>query len=295
MSIVDILRSSDVAPALQALGKTYGVSAEQLNVIIDHIGPALADRMERNTLNRGGVADLAREVWDPAYGDVLADPSRATTQSAIEQGNGALETILGSKSTSRSIAAQAAYSSGVEQAIIQKLLPIIASMVMAALGKGLQGGLGDILKKLPDLAGAGGQPVGRQSLPVPPENDEVPRVPAERSAFPSRPAPSGGTFGGGDTLPMPGDRIPGINAPSTRGSTPGETPWNMPREQLPDVIRRRDATVDGQSISEIIRNQIGSALGFQSKGFLSWIVRLIIMRWGWGLLTRILGAVLARR
>ena len=58
---------------------------------------------------------------------------------------------------------------------------------------------------------------------------------------------------------------------------------------LPDIIRRGGQTVDGGSLGSLIRNVLGGLLGFQSKGFMGWVLRLIVMRWGWGLLKNILG------
>ena len=54
-----------------------------------------------------------------------------------------------------------------------------------------------------------------------------------------------------------------------------------------DVVRRGGQTVDGNPLGTSIRDILGSVLGFQSKGFIGWIVRLLILRWGWGFLRRI--------
>ena len=99
------------------------------------------------------------------------------------------------------------------------------------------------------------------------------------------PITNDGSFGGGSPLPIPGDVIPGINGPA-----------NNPYGNLPDVIRRGGGpAVDGGSLGDVIRNTIGSSLGFQSKGFLGWVIRLIVLRWGWGFVRSILGRVLTGR
>ena len=51
----------------------------------------------------------------------------------------------------------------------------------------------------------------------------------------------------------------------------------------------------GGSLWGIIRSILGSVLGFQNKGFLSWVIRYFVVKWGWGLLKRILGRVLTGR
>ncbi len=338
VDITDLLRSPQIAQALQQLGQAYGLTPAQLQSILDAVLPAFANRIERNTLSRGGVADVVAEMSRPEHAQVLADP---THPAATEVGIGALDTVLGSKAASRNVAAQAAMSTGIEQAIIQKLLPILASLIMAALSKGAtQGGLGDILRKLPDILGGNGapepqsQPRGRSTrrsrddedqdaqqdtdqdqpdstspqsapMPTPHRGREAPqssdgglgdilnKIPGFPSSQTTAPAPTrgpgpasstgndgsyGGGFGG-SPLPIPGDRIPGINALDPYG-------------KLPDVIRQDGAPIGNSPVSAEIRSVLGSLLGFESKGFLSWVFRLLVLRWGWGLLQRI---VLGRR
>ena len=335
----DILGSAGADAALQALAKSYGITPDQLDAVVGKVVPALSNRIERNTLSRGGLSDLVAEFARPDHIRALTDPNFATSPAAIDAGNQALDTIFGSKATSRNIAAQAAMSSGIGQAIIQKLLPIIASMVMAALAKNTQGGLGDILKKLPDIMGGGGGGMPQPSSPSrrrqpEPETDAEPNWPQPNPSeqgsqnpdlgglgdilskipgFPGNqqtgapmqvpghtshppqpqqiPQPTGDTgfgggggFGGGSPLPIPGDRIPGVNAPN-------ESPYG----NLPDVIRRGGTSVDGRSVGDVVRGQVGSTLGFPSTGIIGWIIRLIVLRWGWGLVSGILRRVLTGR
>ena len=291
MDIINSLKSAQGGKALQALAQSLQIAPGQMDQILQTVVPALSSRIERNTLNRGGLADTITEALKPEHAQALNDPHFATQPPAIDAGNGALNAVFGSKDASRSVAAQAAMSSGIEQAIIQKLLPIIASLVMAALSKALNGGgLADILKKLPDLAGAGhGTPPDetpdvsqrRSSRRVeeprqPSEDDQEPdTAPAASQAgnspwnapsqrIPQQPGVSSGRFGG-DPLPLPGDRIPGINS--------------LASSQLTANIRK-GTSVDGTPVDRIVRNAIGSSLGFQSRGFFSWVIRAVVLRYG---------------
>ena len=243
-------------------------------------------------------------------------------------------------------------STGISQVIIQKLLPVLASMIMAALAKQTGGGLGDVLKRMPGMPSPdprqfpGGnasrdqdrqqdedqdnrQDDGQQNDPPPgrssrggpnqgggrqtrdgglgglgdvlskiPGMPGIPGVTQHSTPMPHPSAPAdSGPFGGGSPLPIPGDRIPGVNAPSNGPSpTPyGNTPYgNMP-PNLPDVIRDGGHTVDGNPLGPLIRDVLGGALGFQSKGIFSWIFRLLVLRWGWGFVSRLLSRVLMGR
>ena len=64
-------------------------------------------------------------------------------------------------------------------------------------------------------------------------------------------------------------------------------PANNDYGNLPDVVRSGGRSADGAPLGGAIRDILGSVLGFQSKGFIGWIVRLLILRWGWGFLRRI--------
>ena len=48
------------------------------------------------------------------------------------------------------------------------------------------------------------------------------------------------------------------------------------------------AEVSGNPLWRIVRSVLGSVLGFQSRGIMSWIVRMVVMRWGWSLLRTVL-------
>ena len=346
MDIIDFLLSGEGSAALEALAKAHGISPDQVGAVLGQVAPALANRIERNTLSRGGIADILAEMANPAHAAVLGDPGHAASPAAIETGNGALDTIFGSKDASRSLAAQTAMSTGIGQVIIQKLLPVLASMVMAALAKQTGGGLGDVLKRMPgmpvpdprqyprggndprdqdqdrqqdedqdarqddgrpdnappvrsgrggtnqsDDGGLGGLGDVLSKIPGMPG---IPGVPQRSSPMqrPAAPADSG-PFGGGSPLPIPGDRIPGVNAPSIG---PSSTPYgNNPYGNLPDVIRNGGQTSDGSPLGPLVRDVLGGALGFQNKGIFSWIFRLLLLRWGWGFVSRLLSRMLLGR
>jgi hypothetical protein len=305
LALLDTLHSGEGSAALAALAARNGLSREQTDAILATVVPALAQRIERNTLSRGGVADLVAELSHPEHARAFGDANYVTTPAAQEAGIGALDTIFfGSKSQSRALAARAAASSGVGQDLIAKLLPILASIVMGALANKTQGGLGEIIKKLPDMGGVGGpQPRTRREQAPSHEGglgdilSRIPGMPGSTGSGQMGEAPSRGTSrpspfpqpnDTNDPLPLPGDRIPGVNAPS-------RAPTDSPYGDLPDIIREGGQKVEGSSLGTLVRSVLGSALGFQSKGIMGWIIRLIVMRWGWGFVQSILRRMLTGR
>lgn len=110
------------------------------------------------------------------------------------------------------------------------------------------------------------------------------------------PWPSGGTSGQGEV------QLPG-GWPQQGGG--GQLPLPLPGGQagnpygdLADILRRGGSGVgrpSGGGLGGAVRDMIGGALGFKNSGVMSWLVRLLVMRYGWGLLKRLLGRALTGR
>lgn len=267
------------------LARSVGASPEQIELALEVIVPRLSQALERNTLSRGGLADLVEAIGDGRHEAYLKRPELLGSDTMRADGDAILGHILGSKDSSRSLASRAAATSGIGEGIIRQLLPIIAALLMGGLAKATKGGLGDILSKIPGLPGGGsGMPSEAPRPSTVPGGSEMPRMPQPMPRSP-QPAPGGGIDGGDSPLPIPGNDIPGV----------GRRQPN-PYEDLSDVIRRGGTSMPGGgSLGGIVRDILGSVLGFQSKGFLGWLVRLIVMRWGWGLLQSILRRLLMGR
>jgi hypothetical protein len=178
------------------------------------------------------------------------------------------------------------------------------------------GGLGDILSKIPGMPG--GPPAPRQqqqqdnprwpSMPTSnPAPDQSPWPPMQHEPTPVPPVPSGGGFGG-SPLPLPGD-VPrggygggGYNQPQAPQPQPrqGDNPFG----DLSDIIRggkgipggAGGAAIGGGMLWTLIRSMLGGALGFSGKGgIMSWLFRMVFMRYGWSIVKTIFSRVLLRR
>jgi hypothetical protein len=120
---------------------------------VDSPGGGLGDLLE--SLGGGG---LAHNVTSP-------EPTR------VDDGNAILGNIFGSKSGSRAVAADAAQSSGLDPALLKKMLPILAMLVAGYLsshagpGGTRGGGLGGILGQvIGQMGGSGGGGLGGGGL-----------------------------------------------------------------------------------------------------------------------------------
>jgi hypothetical protein len=295
MNMVDELGRSQNGEAIAAMAKASGLAPAQVQAVLAAVVPELSRAIERNTLSRGGLADLVNALGQGHHAAILDNPAAIATDAIRDDGNAILGHILGSKDASRGVADRAAFTSGVSASVIKMLLPIIASMLMGALSKQTSGGLGEILRRIGGAGSSPGtpSPSGGGAMP------ELPRMPHGGGLGGGLPMPQRTPTGqspprGASPLPLPGDSIPGM---------PGHS--DNPYGDLSDILRRGnglprntsgptggstpDAPVGGGALWSIVRDIVGGALGFQSRGIVSWIVRMVIMRYGWSLLRILLG------
>lgn len=307
MQVYDVIEQAQSGQAMANLGATFGITEGQARVVAQAVLPELALGLERNTLSRGGLADLVTALGQGHHEQILETPRAWTDPRVTADGQAILGHILGSEHNARVLTARAAKASGLGESIVQMLLPILAQLLMGAIARYAKGGLGDILSRLPipgggGSGGAGGgwpqpqqQPSGRSGGGFPGGGGfELPRSELPPSGGypmpPMPPSPDGGGVevdargGGGNPFPLPG---------------PGGGGGNNPYGDLSDILRRRGggttAAVGGGGLARMIRGLLGGVLGFGGRGIFGWIIRLLVVRYGWSFLQRILGRVLLRR
>lgn len=307
--ILDEIAKAQGGQAIPNLARQLGISESEARAAIEAALPALVAGIERNTLSRGGLADLVKALGQGHHEQVLERPDVYRAPEVQQDGLGILGHILGSESRAKGLAVQTAKATGLSDSIIQMLLPILAQMLMGALSRWLKGGLGDIVAKLPggvQIPGGGQQPPPSQrrgSEGGYGQGFELPKVDVPQGGFPMPPMPGGS----GGTPPPGGFPMPWPTGPATGGS-PGGAPLPLPGPQsdsgqnpygdLSDILRRGGGDVGsprGGGIGGSIRDIIGNGLGFQSKGILSWILRAVVLRFGWSILKRVLGRVVTGR
>jgi hypothetical protein len=139
MSLLDIISNAAGSDAIAQMGARVGLSPAQTQSAAAALLPALAGGMRRQS-DAGGLGDLLSRVG----GAGVADPSAST-------GNEILGQIFGSKDVSRTVAANAAASTGIGADQLKALLPLLASLSAGALaskGAGAQGGVTQLLGML---------------------------------------------------------------------------------------------------------------------------------------------------
>jgi hypothetical protein len=278
--VVELLRSGQNGAAIANLARQFGLSEQQTEAALGVMLPQLAKGLERNMLTSKGLAGLLDALGSGRHERYAQDAGLLDDPAMAADGNRILEHLLGSKTASRQVAAFGAQESGVSASILQKMLPYLAAMLMGSLFKGGAGPLGDILSRLPQIGGGGGGSGGG--------GHGIPRL------------PGGGGAGGGGGLNVPGFPTGGgggggspLPGPNMGGGSPFPGGGNNPYGDLGDVIRQGGG--NSGIVASIVRSIFGSLLGRSGgSGWLGWIVKLIVMRYGWRIVTAIFRGMLRR-
>jgi hypothetical protein len=211
----------------QGLDLTPEVAAAVLHAVL----PELKRNMERETLSRGGLAQIIQRLGDTKQEEFLDDAMDLASPKAVERGNGLLGSILHTKYQSRALADRAEKETGVPAGKIRRMLPRIANLSMAALQQQTRSGLKDIFKKMPGFPG-------------------------------SQPSASSGSTAGSSPLPIPGDDWGGQSRNDyddlsdvlrrKQGPLQSNPLWNIARQVLGSVLGFQSKGVIGYIIRFIV-------------------------------------------
>jgi hypothetical protein len=220
MNLFDIMQSAQHGQALPNLAQQYGLSLQQTQAALDALLPAFSMGLQRQTRDPYAFGSLAQMMTASPYARFFEAGGYGIPAGAQNAGNDVLSQLFGSREVSQAIAAQAAATSGVSQAILKQMLPVIAAMLMGGLSKTSSNeGLGGILGQFAEMMR--GQMPGMQPAPQP----QMPANPFEAilkgmfgQAGPPQPSPQaspsdpfggalgqilGGMFGGMAPQPEP--------------------------------------------------------------------------------------------
>jgi hypothetical protein len=133
MNILDLINGGNGA-ALQQLTSQFGLSPEQSQAALGALLPMVTAGLQREAATKG-EASLATVLASGRHEAYLDQPETLANPATTTDGNAILGHIFGSKDVSRQVAASAAQKTGIDPAILKKMLPIIASLAMAALAR----------------------------------------------------------------------------------------------------------------------------------------------------------------
>lgn len=142
MQINDILAQMG---GLQSVARELGVSEADVAKGAEALVPAILGGVKKQVQSQGvgseGLGGLLSQLGGGLLENVLSPQP-----TDVGQGNNVLGQIFGSKEVSRAVADNAAAQSGLDPALLKKMLPMLAMLVtgyMARQGGGAAGGPGD--------------------------------------------------------------------------------------------------------------------------------------------------------
>ena len=182
-SLFDIFAQAQNGSGMQALAQQFGLSQQQAQAAVEALLPAFSQGLQRNTADPYGLGAFMTAMASGQHAKYFEDATRAFSPQGINEGNGILGHLFGSKDLSRAVAAQAAQATGLSQQVLQQMLPAMASMMMGGLFKqttnqmqaagGFGGGgnpLGEIIEQMMRQAGGGAPAPQPQQTQSPMDN-----------------------------------------------------------------------------------------------------------------------------
>ncbi len=146
MNLLGMLLDKQGSSALQQLSKGFGLSEGDARNVLTEMVPALSRGMQNNLSKQGGLESLLGALKKGNHQRYLDQPENLAGEQATQEGNAVLGHLFGSKDVSRRVAQHTAGQTGVDEGMLKKMLPLIATMVMGSVskqasGQNLQGGL----------------------------------------------------------------------------------------------------------------------------------------------------------
>lgn len=244
MNLYEMMLNAQNGQAMQNIARQYGLSPQQTQAAIDALLPAFSMGLQRQTQDPYAFGNLAQMMTASPFARMFEAPGNAIPDNAQTMGNDVLGQLFGSKEVSNAVAAQAAATSGVGQAILKQMLPVIASMVMGGLFKSANSqGMGGIFGQIGEMMR--GQMPG-QAQAQPPQNPANPLEAILGGLFGAGATPGAGQTQGGGQMPggpMDAGSMGGVFGQILTGMLGGAQqgdPRSAPRQPAPEPQAQPD-------------------------------------------------------
>ena len=140
MNITDLLFGKSNKDAISEFANNFGVDDSQAKDAISSLAKSLSVGLGQNTQDIKGLDSLMDALEKGKHSRYIDEPSILGRKETIEDGNDILGHIFGNKDVSRHVANKASKETGLGRSLLKKMLPVVATMVMASLGKKMLAG-----------------------------------------------------------------------------------------------------------------------------------------------------------
>ncbi|MGE5243727.1 MAG: DUF937 domain-containing protein [Betaproteobacteria bacterium] len=135
MNVLEAILGANNGEAVHQLGSQFGLSEDKANAALASLVPALAAGFQRNAASSGGLDSLLTALAAGGHARYVDDPTTLSQPDAVEEGNGILGHVFGSKEVSRQVATRAAAQTGIGADVLKQMLPMVAALMMGTLAR----------------------------------------------------------------------------------------------------------------------------------------------------------------
>ena len=111
-SLFDILAQAQNGNGMQALAQQFGLSMQQTQSAVEALLPAFSQGLRRNTADPYGLGAFMTAMASGQHAKYFEDATRAFSPQGVDEGNGILGHLFGSKDLSRAVASQGSTAAG---------------------------------------------------------------------------------------------------------------------------------------------------------------------------------------
>ncbi len=140
LNITDLLLDKSNSDAISEFAKKFDIDDAQAKDAISTLANSLSQGLGYHTKKDTGLGNLFDALKKGKHSRYLDNPSLFDRKETTQDGNDILGHIFGNKDVSRHVAKRASKKTGLSSSLLKKMLPIVATMVMGALGKNMFGG-----------------------------------------------------------------------------------------------------------------------------------------------------------
>lgn len=158
MSLLNLLQQAQGGQGLASLARSLNMDEGQAGQLAQMLAPAIGSAAKQRA-ETGGLDGLLGNLMGEGSAALFDDPAQAASAQGQSQGQAFLDSLMGGRQESDSLAAEAANRAGVDMATVSQFLPALAGMLQGGMQRtmpdsSIQGMLGAA------LGGSGGGGLG---------------------------------------------------------------------------------------------------------------------------------------
>jgi len=156
-NLYEIVQNAQNGQAIDNLARQFNISPEEADSAVKALLPGLSTAFMQRAAEPAAFGSILGALGDQQHAAAFVDAAVAQSSETSQKGAAALQNLFGSPDASAAINQHAAALAGLPPALIQQMAPVIASMVLGGLSKGLANqGWGGVFGQLASAAGQGG-------------------------------------------------------------------------------------------------------------------------------------------